>query len=136
MTTQNPYKEAMRYIENARETLKLAGKEDKFYIDPKYVKTACGKAYSGMLVALDILFNIKKVPKKRGRKSIEYYQIILSKMDKRLLNHLNSAYQVLHLAGYYEGEKKVQVIEAGLDSAISIINALKPYSKNGSKVKS
>jgi len=27
------YEEAIRYMENARETLKKAGKEDRFYID-------------------------------------------------------------------------------------------------------
>jgi hypothetical protein len=74
MTTRNPYKEAIRYIDNARATLKLAGIEDKFYIDKKYVQTACGVAYLGMLKALDFLFDIKKVPKRRGRKAIEYYQ--------------------------------------------------------------
>ena len=38
------YNEAIRYMENARETLQKAGKEDRFYIDKKYVKTACGTA--------------------------------------------------------------------------------------------
>jgi len=33
MKTKNAYKEAMRYIENAREDLKLAGKDGKFYAD-------------------------------------------------------------------------------------------------------
>lgn len=58
MKYENPYKEAMRYVENANETLKLAGKDGKFYIDQKYVRTACGTAYSGILVALDFLFDI------------------------------------------------------------------------------
>ena len=60
MKSGNPYKGAMRYIDNARLQLKQAGKEDNFYIDEKYVKTACGTAYSGMLKALDFLFDIKK----------------------------------------------------------------------------
>lgn len=41
MKHENPYKEAMRYIENAEASLNLAGIEGKFYIDEKYVKTAC-----------------------------------------------------------------------------------------------
>lgn len=133
MEQENPYKEAMRYVDNASETLKLAGKDGKFYVDKKYVKTACGTAYSGILVALDYLFDFKNVPKRKGRKSIDYYQINLSKIDKRLLNYLNSAYNVLHLEGYYSGEKKINVIKEGFDSAVSIINALKPYSKNGNR---
>jgi len=45
MIRENPYKEAMRYIDNARLQLKHAGKEDKFYIDEKYVNQASGIAY-------------------------------------------------------------------------------------------
>jgi hypothetical protein len=130
----NSYKEAMRYIENAREQLKRAGIEDKYYKDVKYVHTACGTAYIGMIKALDVLFDIKKVPKKRGRKSIEYYQSNLSHIDKKLLNHLNNGYRLLHIEGYYEGVTNIKAIEAGFDDAISIIAALKPYSKNGSLI--
>ena len=133
MKIENPYKEAMRYVENAEEDLKISGIEDKFFKDVKYVQSACGIAYVGMLKALDFLFDIKKVPKKRGRKSIEFYQENLSKIDKKLLNHLNEAYHVLHLEGYYGGLKSVKVIEGGFDNAISIIEALKPYSTNGFK---
>lgn len=131
MKQKNPYSKAMRYIENAEEALQKAGVEDKFYIDDKYVRTACGTAYSGMLRGLDFLFEIKGIPKKRGRKSIFYYQEILSGLDKKLLNHLNNGYEVLHLYGYYDGGNKVRVIEQGFDDALSIIKVLKPFSKNG-----
>ena len=67
------------------------------------------------------------------RKSIFYYQEILSEMDKKLLKHLDNGYEVLHLYGYYDGGSKIQSIESGLDDAISIITALKPYSGNGRK---
>ena len=134
MKHENPYNEAMRYVDNARATLILAGKEDnKFYSDEKYVHTACGTAYIGMLKALDFLFDIKGVPKKKGRKSIEYYQSVLSKIDKRLLNYLNSGYTILHLDGYYGGHKKIDVIESGIYDATAIISALKPYSNIGKK---
>jgi hypothetical protein len=131
MKHDDPFKESMRYIDNARQQLKQAGKEDYYFIDEKYVKTACGTAYSGALKAIDFLFDIRNIQKQRGRKSIEYYRTVLGGMDKKLLKILNSAYTTLHLSGYYEGETNVKIIEAGLDSAILIINALKPYSKNG-----
>jgi len=131
MKILDPYKEAMRYIDNARETLKLAGKEDKFYVDEKNVKTACGTAYSGLLKGLDFLFDIKDVPKRKGRKTIEYYKAELSKLDKKLLNYLNNGYEVLHLYGYYDGGKKAETIETGFNDALAIISSLKPYSKNG-----
>ena len=59
MKHENPFKEAMRYIDNAREILKSAGKDGKYFDDVKYVQTACGTAYLGMLKALDFLFEIK-----------------------------------------------------------------------------
>jgi hypothetical protein len=131
MKNENSYREAMRYIDNAKAQLKQAGQDDKFYIDEKYVKTACGTAYSGALLALDHLFAIKQIPLRRRRKSIEYYQKSLAQIDKRLLKHLNSAYHLLHLDGYYDGETNIKAIEAGFDDAISIIASLKPYSNNG-----
>ncbi len=42
----------MRYIDDAKETLNFAGKDDKFYMDVKYIKTGCGIAYSGILLHL------------------------------------------------------------------------------------
>ena len=45
------YSEAIRYMDNAKATLKSAGKEDDYYNDDKYVKTACGTAYNGVLKA-------------------------------------------------------------------------------------
>ena len=133
MLKENAYKDSVRYIDNAKIHLKQAGKEDRNYKDVKYVHTACGTAYIGVLKSLDVLFEIKQVPKKRGRKSIEYYQTALAKIDKKLLNYLNNAYKVLHIAGYYEGVTEINVIEAGLENAMLVINALRPYSNNGLK---
>ncbi|MCL6102727.1 MAG: DUF5618 family protein, partial [Bacteroidetes bacterium] len=55
------YKEAIRYMDNAKETLKKAGKEDDLYQDSKYVKTASGIAYNAVLKALDGYFILKEV---------------------------------------------------------------------------
>ena len=133
MKEKNPYKEALRYIDNANVSLKLAGIEGRYYIDKKYVHTACGTAYIGMLKALDYLFDIKKIPKKRGRKSIDYYRENLGKIDKKLLNNLNNGYELLHLSGYYDGLTNIKAIEGGMEDAMAIIAVLKPYSKNGEK---
>ena len=54
-------------------------------------------------------------------------------MDKKLLNYLNSSYNILHLSGYYDGERDINVIEAGFKNAMTIIAALKPYSNNGNE---
>jgi hypothetical protein len=122
------YSEAMRYMDNAKECLKKAKKEDGVYYDKKYVKMACGTAYNGVLEALDGYLELKGIekPKGRGRKSIEYYQSNITKIDKKMLNCLNSAYEILHLWGYYDGITTVSVVKDGFDYAYQIINKLKP----------
>jgi uncharacterized protein (UPF0332 family) len=122
------YSEAIRYMDNARECLSKAKKEGHYYNDPKYIKMACGTAYNGVLVALDcflILNGIHK-PKSKMRKSIEYYQENIVKIDKKMLNGLNSAYKVLHLWGYYDGIENVSIVKEGFDEAYKIIERIKP----------
>jgi len=122
------YSEAMRYMDNAKEYLNKAQKKDGFYHDKKYVKTACGTAYSGMLVALEGFLVIKGKDKPVGkvRKSIEYYQSNISQIDKKMLNYINSAYEILHLWGYYDGITKASVVKDGFDLAYAIIDKIKP----------
>ena len=122
------YSEAVRYMDNANEYLKKAKKEDNYYHDQKYVKTACGVAYSGLLVALDGFLMLRGMGKPKGkqRKSIEYYQSNITKIDKKLLDYLNNAYKILHLWGYYDGIESVSIIKEGFDEAYKIINKIKP----------
>ena len=123
------YGEAIRYMDNAKEYLKNAKKEGGFYLDKKYVKKACGTAYNGMLVALDcfLILKGKEKPKGKLRKSIEYYQNNISQIDKRMLNYLISAYEILHLWGYYVGITKASVVKEGFNLAYTIIDKIKPY---------
>ena len=120
------YKEAIRYMDNAKETLKKAGKEDRFYIDKKYVKTACGTAYNAVLMALDGYLLIRGIEKKKGRKDIEFYKTAVSNTDKKLLNYVVEAYNILHLYGYYDGTRESKTIAAGFELAYSIIDKIKP----------
>jgi uncharacterized protein (UPF0332 family) len=120
------YTEAIRYMDNAKETLKKAGKEDRFYIDKKYVKTACGTAYNAVLLALDGYLLLKGIEKKKGRKDISYYEEEVSKIDKKLLNYVVEAYNTLHLYGYYDGTRDSKVISSGFEMAFVIINKIKP----------
>jgi len=127
-TKKEYYSEAMRYMDNARECLQKAKKEDDTYLDKKYVKMACGTAYSGILVALDCFLILKGKDKPKGklRKSIEHYQSNITKIDKKLLNNLNNAYEILHLWGYYDGIGSVNVVKEGFDTAFKIIEKIKP----------
>mgnify|MGYP001569431364 CR=1 FL=1 len=117
------YPEAIRYMNNAQEALDKAGKEYNYYIDEKYVKAACGIAYSGVLKALDGYLILKEIPKlKKGkRKSKEYYEMNLATLDRKVLTSYNAAYGILHLGGYYEGLTHIKTIKTGLEVAFEII---------------
>ncbi len=120
------YNEAICYMNNAKETLQKAGKEGQFYKDDKYVKTACGIAYNGVLKALDGYLFLKGVEKTKGRKSINYYYEALGKLDRKMLISLHDAYEVLHLSGYYDGIRNVKIVQSGLELAYDIISKIKP----------
>jgi hypothetical protein len=123
---QKYHAEALRYMENAKETLKKAGKEDNYYNDRKYVRTACGTAYNGVLIALDTYLWLRGVKKSKRRKSIEYYHEQIGKWDKKMLRHVNNAYEILHLFGYYDGTLDARVVKAGFDEAYTLIDQIKP----------
>jgi len=129
-TKEMYYSEAMRYMDNAKECLKKAKKAGEYYNDKKYVRMACGTAYNGVLIALDCFFTLKGVemPNGKDRKSIEFYHSNLARIDKKMLNTLNSAYKILHLWGYYDGIEKVNVVKEGLEDAKILIDKIKPSS--------
>lgn len=123
------YTEAIRYMDNARETLQKAKKDDDgYYADKKYVRAACGTAYSGVLVALDAWLETKGVlnSKKNGRKSVDFYKRSISALDKKMATYFVTVYDALHLFGYYDGQQKVNIIQAGFEDAYKIIDKIKP----------
>ena len=121
-TPLTPYQEAHRYIKNAKETLSTkAGKKDGEYADIKYVKTAAGTAYVGVLYAIDEYLKRKEGIKFNKPASIEEYRTRLAKQNKKLMALLNVAYAELHLACYYHGVPSVTVMKNGLETANQII---------------
>jgi hypothetical protein len=129
---QEGYAKAMRYIANAEDILQKAGRDGRYFEDDKYVSSASGIAYKGVLVALDAWLQLKGVDlprNERGRgkgKSIDFYRANLSKLDKKLLRALNGAYDSLHLDGYYDGTLVTETIDGGFKCAMEIINSIKP----------
>jgi hypothetical protein len=110
--------ESMRYIDNAKQILReKAKKEDGLYQDKKYVRMAGHTAYLGVLVALDELLGAKK----KGRKSVDWYQKELSKVDKKITSSFATAYQLLHLDMSYDGTPSVKLAQLGLEEAENII---------------
>lgn len=79
---QKYYTEAIRYMNNAEQTLKKAGKDGKYYQDEKYVKTASGIAYNGVLKALDGYLLLKGLEKKKAVKASNGIRKILLKTTK------------------------------------------------------
>ena len=110
--------EAKRYLDNAKEILReKAMKDDGYYQDTKYVKMAGHTAYEGILVALDDFLGKKS----KGRKDVDWYKSNLSKIDKKVLNAFNNAYQVLHLDMAYDGANGSELINSGFSEAEKII---------------
>ncbi|MCL2207277.1 MAG: DUF5618 family protein [Fibromonadales bacterium] len=131
------YALAIRYLNNAKETLKKAGKEGRRFKDTKYVSSASGIAYRGVLVALDIWLKLKcaNLPKsdKHGRKkgvSVDFYRKNLMNRDKKLLDDYNDVYDSLHLLGYYDCIRSVATIEDGFKLAEEIIERIRPEVQN------
>ena len=120
------YAEAMRYMENAKETLRKARKEDEHYSDRKYVSMACLTAYNGAFLAVDAYLQLKDVelPSKK-RRSIYFYTSRVEPFDKKLAVAINEAYSML-CRGYYDGITSAVVIEIGFKYASQIIDKIKP----------
>ncbi|MDR1812184.1 MAG: DUF5618 family protein [Candidatus Fibromonas sp.] len=124
---QKGYAEAMRYIANAKELLIKAGQDGRYYKDRKYVRSACGTAYSGVLEALDAWFKLKGIELPKGRrKSINFYEQNIGMLDKKMLKTLDSVYSILHICGYYDGNLDSDVIKIGFSRAKELINLIKP----------
>jgi hypothetical protein len=111
--------EARRHIDNAKDFLSNNAKKlDGMYQDKKYVKIAGHTAYTGILLALNEFLGEKN---KKTPKSVEWYQMELSKVDKSLLSNFTTAYQLLHLDMGYQGSRSARIASIGLEEAEKII---------------
>jgi hypothetical protein len=121
--------EAFRYLKNAKEILNKSLIEDHRYVDDKYVKSACGTAYLGVLKAIDEFLLKKGLTKKELPKKVEEYEKALKKYtslyDGKLIKSFNDIYDELHIAGYYRGNlHTVDVVKAVLKVAEEFIKKL------------
>jgi uncharacterized protein (UPF0332 family) len=121
--------EAVRYIANAEDDLKRAGKDGKHFKDAKYVRRASGTAYNAVLIALDAWLILKgaALPKGKSRKTVIFYNTEVSKRDKKLAKDFKMAYDTLHLSGYYDGSLSSGTIADGFEAANSIISRINPF---------
>lgn len=119
--------ESERYLNNASDILKKAGRVNGYYEDEKYVSSACGVAYKGVLLATDAFLAKygKNVPEKKGRRHADNYRELLTKINKKALNSFNTAYYMLHISGYYEGVLNAKSIQSGFEALKELIDAAK-----------
>jgi len=100
-------KEALRYLNNAKEILKSVPVQNGTYIDIKPVREACGTAYLAILIAIDEYLLKKGITKRELPKSVDAYRKALQKYlavhDGKLLREFEALYEALHIAGYYRG---------------------------------
>lgn len=118
------YKESRRYLANAREILReKAGRENGFYKDKKYVQMAGNTAWNGVLEAVNIWLKAKGVerPVKKSRPDVDWYQMEISKRNRKLNQHFVSSYNILHRFLGYDGELKASLSKDGLEEAAEVI---------------
>ena len=119
--------EATRYFENAKEILSKSPIEDKRYTDVKYVKSACGVAYLGVLKAIDEYLLRRGVTRKELPKKIEEYEKALQKHlsihNGKLTKEFSTLYDELHIAGYYRG------LLYHVDTVKSVLKAAKVFAE-------
>lgn len=122
-------REALRYINHAKEILKGIPIENNIYTDLKHVREAFGTAYLGVLEAINESLIKKGVAKKELPKSVDSYRIALRKYiaihDGKLMREFEMLYDTLHIAGYYRGLiYSVDIVRDALKSAKSFIDKL------------
>jgi hypothetical protein len=100
-------KEALRYLNNAKELLKSVPIEDNFYTDIKPVREAFATAYLSILEAINEVLIKRGLTKKELPRSVDAYRKALQKYlavhDGKLLREFEMLYDALHIAGYYRG---------------------------------
>lgn len=100
-------REALRYLNNAKEILESAPVEDDTYTDVKYVQKACGTAYLAVLKSIDEYLLKKGVDEKELPQSVDGYREMMRKYamvhNGKLVREFEKLYKALHIAGYYRG---------------------------------
>ena len=100
-------REAVRYLNNARDILRHVPVGGDTYIDRKSVREAMGTAYLAVLEAINEALSRRGVARKDLPRSVDAYRAALQRhlapRNGKLLRDFESLYDALHIAGYYRG---------------------------------
>jgi uncharacterized protein (UPF0332 family) len=123
-------REALRYLNNAKEILKSIPVENNTYIDVKPVREAMGIAYLAVLEAINEYLLKKGLTKKELPRSVDTYRKALQKHiavhNGKLLREFEKLYDMLHIAGYYRGLLyDTEVVKDALKAAKVFIEKIK-----------
>lgn len=123
-------KEALRYLQNAKDILKSAPIEDNTYTDTKPVHEACGTAYRAVLKAIDEYLISRGVSEKELPQSVEGYREMIRKYlsvhNGKLTREFEKLYKALHIAGYYRGLlDDVDMVKDAFKAAKTFINKIR-----------
>ena len=123
-------KEALRYLNNAKEILKAIPVEDNMYTDVKPVREAFATAYLAILEAVNEFLMKKGLTKKDLPKSVDAYRKALQKYvavhNGKLMREFEMLYDALHIAGYYRGLiYNVDAVKDYLKAAKAFIEKIK-----------
>ena len=123
-------REALRYLNNAKEILKSIPVEDNTYTDLKPVREAMGMAYLAVLEAINEYLLKKGLTKKELPRSVDAYRKALQKYiavhNGKLLREFEKLYDLLHIAGYYRGLLyDTEVVKDALKAARAFIEKIK-----------
>jgi len=123
-------REALRYLNNAKEILRSIPVEDNTYTDFKPVQEACGTAYLAVLKAIDEYLIKRGVNEKDLPQSIEGYREMIRKYiivhNGKLIKEFDKLYKALHIAGYYRGLlEDVDMVKDAIRAAKVFIEKIK-----------
>ena len=124
-------REALRYLNNAKEILKSIPVENNTYTDVKPVREALGTAYLAILEAInEYLITKKGLTKKELPKSVDAYRAALQKYiaihNGKLMREFEKLYDALHIAGYYRGLLyDVNMVKDAIKAARAFIEKIK-----------
>lgn len=123
-------KEALRYLQNAKEILNKVPIERNYYTDIKPVREAFGAAYLAILEAINEALQKKGFQKKELPKSVDEYRKVLQRYfavhNGKLMRSFERLYDTLHIAGYYRGLiSHTTIVKDALKAAREFINEFK-----------